>query len=187
MLSISFDKLLRAFFSIALFWIFTSLIYFGYTNNKNDRRVIFSMWKVYYPTLIFMFAFIFNVEANIRNIKAEYFKTKLLYEIKTNVNIQQLKDTFSNYKRFSIESIDFLEPNEVNLTKEFSQNKQSSKDYKILYGNLGVGIMIITTLFMILWAVVELSLFKVTDAKSSKFKKFVYRHKIKSSKCICRR
>ena len=171
MLVAPYGNVLKIFLYLALFlWLPLSLFYFADTENKEDRAIILKMWKVYFSIITLMFVFLFSTENYIKKVKTDYFKTKLMYELKTDANLSIIKDTFKNFEKLRIKSIKYLEPQEINLTKDLHQKQINKKPYKIFYGNLSVGIMAIVTLFMLLWAITELSWFD-TSKKESKSKR----------------
>ncbi len=171
MLIAPYGNVLKIFLYLALFlWLPLSLFYFADTENKEDRAIILKMWKVYFSIITLMFVFLFSTENYIKKVKTDYFKTKLMYELKTDANLSIIKDTFKNFEKLTIKSIKYLEPQEINLTKDLHQKQINKKPYKIFYGNLSVGIMAIVTLFMLLWAITELSWFD-TSKKESKSKR----------------
>ena len=166
MLFAPYGNVLKIFLYLALFlWLPISLFYFADTDNKEDRATILKMWKVYFSIITLMFVFLVSAENYIKKVKTDYFKTKLMYELKTDANLSTIKDTFKNFEELTIKSIKYLEPQEVNLTKDLHKKQDNHKPYKILYGNLSVGIMAIVTLFMLLWAILELSWFQVKSKK----------------------
>jgi len=155
------------FLYLALFlWLPLSLFYFTYFNNKEDRATILQMWKVYFSIITLMFIFIFSTENYIKKIKIDYYKTKLMYEIKTDANLSRMKNTFKNFEEVTIKSIKYLEPYDINLTKDLNQKRGFQKPYRIIYVNLSVGIMAIVTLFMLLWAISDLSWFEASLKES---------------------
>jgi hypothetical protein len=171
MLFAPYRNVFNFFLYLALFlWLPLSLFYFADTDNKEDRTTILKMWKVYFSIITLMFVFTFSTENYIKKVKIDYFKTKLMYEMKTDANLSTIKDTFKNFEELTIMSVKYLEPQDVNLTKDLHQKKVIQKPYKILYGNLSAGIMAIVTLFMLLWAISELSWFE-TPKKESKLKR----------------
>ena len=171
MLFAPYRNIFNFFLYLALFlWLPLSLFYFADTDNKEDRATILKMWKVYFSIITLMFVFTFSTENYIKKVKIDYFKTKLMYEMKTDANRSTIRDTFKNFEELTIKSVKYLEPQDVNLTKDLHQKKVSQKPYKILYGNLSAGIMAIVTLFMLLWAISELSWFD-TSKKESKSKR----------------
>jgi len=167
MLFAPYRNIFNFFLYLALFlWLPLSLFYFADTDNKEDRATILKMWKVYFSIITLMFVFTFSTENYIKKVKIDYFKTKLMYEMKTDANLSTIRDTFKNFEELTIKSVKYLEPQDVNLTKDLHQKKVSQKPYKILYGNLSAGIMAIVTLFMLLWAISELSWFQIIKKKN---------------------
>jgi len=149
-----------------------SLIYFAMTENDKDRDIILKMWKMYFSIVSLMFVFTFSLENYVREIKAEYYKTKLLYEIRTKETPKVIKETFSNYEALTNKYIKYLEPGDG--AKRFQEARKEShkkndnirtkkKAYTIIYANIGAGIMVIITLFMFLWSLVSLSIFQVEE------------------------
>ncbi len=168
MLFAPYKNVFNFFLYLALFlWLPLSLFYFADTDNREDRATILKMWKVYFSIITLMFVFTFSTENYIKKVKIDYFKTKLMYEIKTDANLSTLKNTFKNFEELTIKSVKYLEPQDINLTKDLNQKSIRHKPYKILYGNLSAGIMAIVTLFMLLWAISELSWFKIKKKENS--------------------
>ena len=161
-----YQNIFNFFLYLAFLWLPFSLFYFVYTENKEDRSTILKMWKVYFSIITLMFVYMFITETYIKKLKIDYYKTKLMYEIRMNANINTIKGTFKNFEEHTIKSIKYLEPQDINLTKDFHHKKVDQKPYKILYANVSAGIMTIVTLFMLLWALSELSWFQSTKKKN---------------------
>jgi len=163
-----FSRVFSFFLHLAIFmYLPFSIIYFSITKNNKDRDTILKMWKIYFSIVSLMFVFTFSMENYVRKTKAEYYKTKLIYEIRTKETPKVIRETFSNYEALTNKYIKYLEAKKAG--KLFQETmKQSHKDnkqkaYTIIYANLGAGIMAIITLFMFLWSLVSLSIFQMEE------------------------
>ncbi len=185
MLFAPYNRVFSFFLYLAIFmYLPFSLIYFAIAKDDNDRNTILKMWKLYFSIVSLMFVFTFSMENYVRKTKAEYYKTKLLYEIRTKESPKILKETFSNYEALTNKYIEYLEPEEAGkLFQEAmkqSNKKNKQKAYTIIYANLGAGIMAILTLFMVLWSLVSLSIFQSKEeAHIYRIRKFQEKIKIK--------
>jgi len=181
-----YSRVFNFFLYLAIFmYLPFSLIYFSITKSKNDRDIILKMWKIYFPIVSLMFVFTFSMENYVRKTKAEYYKTKLLYEIRTKETPKVIKETFSNYEALTIKYIKYLEPEKAGKlfeeTMKPSHKNNKRKAYTIIYANLGAGIMAIITLFMFLWSLVSLSIFQIEeDTQINRIRKL--QEKIKNKK-----
>lgn len=144
-------------------YLMFSLIYFTKA-TKEKRSILLNMWKIYFPILTLMAAFLFTTEADLRQFLIDYEKTKLDYQLKT--NFQDFNKTFSEYESI-IEN--HLKNNQkqkiIVLTANEPKESIQEENYTVWYGNFTVSIINIVTLFMFLWSLVEFNTFKDKKVK----------------------
>lgn len=155
-----YTRLTTIFPILFITFMMSSVIYYTYTSNGRDRRILMSMWKTYFPIISLMIVLMYSIEFRVADIHIDYLKTKLDYEIK--MKSSDINKSFSIYDQ-TVE--DYLiryqreDYNESNVFKE-KQSEKEEKPYKIWYANFAVSVMNIITLFMFMWGLVELSIFK---------------------------
>jgi len=157
--SIPFTILVTVFFVLFIVLLIGSLIYFSFTQKKEDRRLLLTMWKIYLSVLTIMFILLFSTENNITKMKIDFQKTKLQYEIK--IKSTNLESTFSTYESLVTKYTKPYENKKINNDKVIKPNKEKKEDYYISnYANFAMTVMIITSLFMCIWGLTELSIFQ---------------------------
>ena len=133
-------------------YISLSLFYYLYTNNKTDRNTIFTMWKTYFTIITLLYALSFNLIIYEQQIKSDYYKTKLRYQLKINSNKNILNNTFKNFEEHTL--------NYISLFKmEDYENTNNKTKLPFVY-RIPIMLRINITIFMFLWGFKELSYFK---------------------------
>ncbi|NQY23610.1 MAG: hypothetical protein HRT41_06225 [Campylobacteraceae bacterium] len=170
----SYLKLLSVAINLMIMYLIFTLVYFSFLAEKEERIVILNMWKVYFSVVTIMFIFMYSTESNLRKDSLDYQKTKLDYELRTNSN--NINKTFFAYSNIVTQHLNSNKQEKlIDISKVSIRNKKE-KVYTLWYANLSVSVIIIITLFMFLWSLIELKFFQYKRiSKKSDFLKIKLR------------
>lgn len=148
------DFLLPIFFILLI----GSIVYFSLTPNKDDRDLLLKIWKTYLSIITLMLILLFSTEDTANKMKIDFQKNKLEYELKT--DSENVDFTFSKYESLVIKYLKNYENKEIKKTKEQTKEIEEDDYYTNDYANFSFTVMIITSLFICIWGLSELSIFQ---------------------------
>lgn len=163
----SYEDLVHGSFKWITSYLILSLIYFSYTQDKEERAIVLNMWKIYFSIISLMLIFLYSLESNIRNVSLDFQKTKLSYELQLKLGDSNL--TFNEYNN-TIQ--DYLKSNQNEKVPEFNETKpikEVHEPFLTWYGNFAFGVINIITWFMFLWSIVELKIFNSVQKQKPKY------------------
>ncbi len=169
---------------LIILYTFISLYYYSFKANKENREILFKMWKVYISTVILMLVFFYNIEKNNQNFIFEREIIKFNYELKTGAK-KEANTTYSEYIKHTDKIINGFKLKEVsNPYKENTkqkENEETTDNKYIWYANLSINTINIMTLFMFLWALVEFVPKNIKTRKAKYLFLSIQRKKLHSS------
>ncbi|MCG3670620.1 hypothetical protein L5F33_10110 [Aliarcobacter butzleri] len=158
---ISSYNLIMIFFGLITLFCLSSLIYYSFYENIEDRKLLINIWKIYIPSIVVLLSILFAIDKYNLNNKIDYYKTKIDYFSKID-NKEEMKIIFKEYSEIVEKDINFFSKKELEkFDKTYSDNKQEEKEYIIGYINFITNIMNILTLIMFLRSFIELSKFVI--------------------------
>jgi hypothetical protein len=119
---LTFEQLFHISFVLIWTYLFFSLMYFSFIANDDDRDTLLEIWKLYFPVIVLMVGFLFSIESYIKDTKSNFYKTKLMYELRSHESKDVLQKTFASYKEFSLDYVNFLVGNEDSNKFEIDNN-----------------------------------------------------------------
>lgn len=158
---ISSYNLIMIFFELITLFCLSSLIYYSFYENIEDRKLLINIWKIYIPSIVVLLSILFAIDKYNLNNKINYYKTKIDYFSKID-NKEEMKIIFKEYSEIVEKDINFFSKKELEkFDKTYGDNKQEEKEHIIGYINFITNIMNILTLIMFLRSFIELSKFKI--------------------------
>lgn len=79
---IPYDVISKTSFNLILTFSISSVFYYSFIENKEDRILLVNIWKIYFPSIIVLYSVIFSVDNNVSNIRIDFYKTNLNYYLK---------------------------------------------------------------------------------------------------------
>ncbi|MCG3674289.1 hypothetical protein L5F46_05805 [Aliarcobacter butzleri] len=172
----------------------TSLILYTFKENKEDRKLLINIWRMYAPSIIILHSILFSIGNFINNQEIDFIKTELNYNIqlKKDENNQNINDIYNIYKekmekqkkifdkKYIIEIKNFKEYVRMITTNEYDSNNikpnSNNDNYILWWANPILLITNLLTLFMFMRLATEVNFRKRTNNYSSNFDSTIYKY-----------
>lgn len=169
--TISYKKILYIAFNLFTLFLIFSITYFLFVENKQDRKLLNGIWRIYFPSIIVLFTMVSNIDTYVTNCKIDYYKTELNYYL-TIGDKERLKSIHDNYVEiYNSHIVHIFEKEKVkNIVQDSNEKQQESNEYIFWYANFLINMVNCLSLLMFLKCFTELSKFKIRIKKDVNIK-----------------
>lgn len=164
---ISYLKIVSFSFNLITAFLLFSITYFLFVENKEDRKLLAEIWKIYFPSIIVLFTMVSSIDTYITNSKMDYYKTELNYSL-TVGDTERIKQIHEDYLEvYSNHIVRIFEKEKVkNIVDDSTEKKQENEEYIFWYANFLINMINCLSLLMFLKCFTELSKFKIEIKKN---------------------
>jgi len=148
----------KNFFISILFFSLLTFSYFLIFANKSERKNILSIYRIYYSIVVIMSVMLYSTYKDGIVFYSDYYKNKINYDLKTT----GVDTAFSKYNDFFQKNISIFEESEI----KNNNGKKIKNKNTIFFINIAATVIVLVTLFSIVWFVYSINVIKKLKIKS---------------------